>query len=333
MIFFTRKQLCASVVAGASLLLAACNDNDGAASPGSTAISGTAAVGAAIADAPVTVQCGAKAILGITTDANGAYKITVGQLEEAEASLPCVLKVTGPGTTGDLFSIAAAHGLANITPLTTLALARAVNTKFSGEALDAWFMDVKSGTAVQQAAALNIQSELNSAKTALRDALKAAGGGSTTPQFDAFTTAFTVGNSAYDKWLDQYKAALDDAGKTYAQLLASFAAASGSSGFSGITIDVSSLTGTGGTGGGSGTTMTVTVTVSGYTSPATTVTGVPNPGSSFCSGFNAATYLGATGNVTITNCSFSGNTGTISATVSPGQGLPTVAYTAKYVWS
>ncbi|KWF37800.1 hypothetical protein [Burkholderia pseudomultivorans] len=77
------------------------------------ALSGTAATGAALASAPVTVSC-AQGSATTLTDGGGNYRVTVN------AALPCVLTVTSGGTS--LHSLAYASGTFNTTPETELML-------------------------------------------------------------------------------------------------------------------------------------------------------------------------------------------------------------------
>lgn len=93
------------------------------------------------------------------------------------------------------------------------------------------------------------------------------------------------------------------------------------------------------TGGGSGT-LTVETTVSGFTGPAVVIEGVQKPldQNDFCSAIqndSSLTNLTANGGtLTINSCSYSGNVGTISATlVITSPVSMTTPYTVKYTYS
>jgi len=88
--------------------------------PAALTLSGTAAVGAALAAAPVSIKCvGGSG--SATTAADGSFSVAI-----TGASLPCVLSVTSGATT--LRSVAeagsASSAVANITPLSELIVAR-----------------------------------------------------------------------------------------------------------------------------------------------------------------------------------------------------------------
>lgn len=112
----------------AAAALAACGGGGDAASTptvpppviASLTVGGTAAVGAALAAAPVSIKC-VGATGTATTAADGSFSVAI-----AGASLPCVLSVTSGTTT--LRSVAEAgtgsSAVANITPLSELIVAR-----------------------------------------------------------------------------------------------------------------------------------------------------------------------------------------------------------------
>ncbi|EDT43992.1 hypothetical protein [Burkholderia ambifaria] len=117
---FTRPALGALCVA-ALAILAGCNGeacfgvdacfNDN--NMQTVALSGTAATGAALASASVTVSC-AQGSATTLTDGGGNYRVTVN------AALPCVISVASGGTS--LHSLAYAGGTFNTTPETELML-------------------------------------------------------------------------------------------------------------------------------------------------------------------------------------------------------------------
>ena len=114
------------VAVAASAALAACTHGEDADPPLalSVTIAGTAAKGAALAGATVSVRCaaGTGTVPTATTASSGAYTITI-----SGASLPCALKVVG--TDGSTFHslVAGISGSfsVNITPLTEMVMAHA----------------------------------------------------------------------------------------------------------------------------------------------------------------------------------------------------------------
>jgi hypothetical protein len=99
-------------VAGLAGLVSACGSDDDAPAAPSLQIKGTAAVGAAIANGPVSVTC--KSGTGsATTNGNGEYTVDV-----TNGTAPCVLTVTTAG--GATLRSISNGGATNITPLTEL---------------------------------------------------------------------------------------------------------------------------------------------------------------------------------------------------------------------
>lgn len=168
-------------------------------------LSGTAATGAALADASVAVKC-ASGEGTATTDANGAYtlKLTGG-------ALPCVIKVTGTqgGVEVTLHSLTEAgsadastgvtSAAANVTPLTELVVAQ-----LTAGLPEDFFSSFNASSSTQ------ISTEkLVAATQAVLTALKDATGidlGTIDPfktQLVAATTSAPDGGNAYDKLLDQ----------------------------------------------------------------------------------------------------------------------------------
>lgn len=109
----------------ASLIVVACGGGGGSSPAASTTLSGTAAVGAPIVGATVTVKCAAGTSLSNipSTSATGAWSVTLsGQ------TLPCAVQVSGGTIRGaantiTYQSIANAYGIVNVTPLTDLLVA------------------------------------------------------------------------------------------------------------------------------------------------------------------------------------------------------------------
>lgn len=284
---------------------------------GGDAIKGTAAIGAPISAATVSVQCGTVSLTTMT-DSAGNYSISKKILDDESAVLPCALKVSS--TMGDLFSYASKSGVTNISPLTTLALSRAVNNT-TGGSLSTWFSTLDADT--DHAA---LKTKLDEATADLEDALKDSTGESRVP-FDVFSSSFKAdGKSDYDVWLDSF----NDALSTYAGGFAGFTSWYSSVGVATNfgTLVITLEPGTGGPGGDYDLHLTVSVAGHGNT---TIVENVPKPASKaeFCGADSYAGYMGVAG-ITIKSCTFSGNKGTMKATVSSAG--YTVSYNATYEW-
>ncbi len=307
---------CSAIV----LALYGCNDdNDSpAAAAPAVALSGTAATGAPISSAPIVVRCAGGSNITTATNAAGEYSITVGQMTTAGAAMPCALQITLPDLSF-LYGLAEANGTANITPLTNLAVAHAINA-MSGVAPALWF-------GADATLDFPTTEEISGAQAAVEAALQTATGEPSVP-FDIFTTSFAADSTSnYDVWLDNLKEALATAGTSYSDLLTAFVSGGG---FGNITIDVTPVT-------GGDRTMQVTVSVSGVAGQTVTVTGVPQPTTQgeFCNSGALQWYIyqGEGATVTINSCSFSNNTGTISATVQITTPVAmSIPYSATYVW-
>lgn len=311
------------------LTLSGCGSDSNSGPVDPVALTGTAAVGAPLANAAVTLRCGAGDNVEATTNAQGVYKVLQSALTAAAAEFPCAVKVMGEvdGEPVTLFSFAAEAGRVNVTPLTDLAVAAAANN-LAGVEPAAWF-------AAEQFSVEDFDTALNEAADGLQTALLAAAGEQQLP-FDIFSTNFAAdGVSVYDQWLDRLNEALEEAGVGYVDFAASYVSGGG---FGTIVIDLTPDTdgeggGNGGGDGGATTDLHLTVTVMGQTTPETVVEDVPAPTAEgeFCGGMYSE-YIGADGVLNITSCSFSGNRGEIHATVSsPGLPMP-ISYVAVYEW-
>lgn len=189
-------------------VLAACGGGgsgatDTPAADPSLRLSGTAATGAALVNASVSVKC-ANASGTATTDANGAYSLSL-----TGGALPCVIQVSGEqgGVAVTLHSLAeagstdAASGVtsaaANVTPLTEMIVAQ-----LSASLPSDLFAAFGSGSTVSTA-------QLVAATNAVLSALKDATGidlGSIDPfkaTLVAATSAAPNGGNLYDQLLDQ----------------------------------------------------------------------------------------------------------------------------------
>ncbi|ABE36969.1 hypothetical protein DR64_8697 [Paraburkholderia xenovorans LB400] len=93
--------------------LVACGGGSGSGGPPVGTVSGTAAVGAALANASITLSC-KNGSGSATSDASGVYSATFA------FDGPCTITATGGGIT--IHSFAAGAGTFNVTPLTELLL-------------------------------------------------------------------------------------------------------------------------------------------------------------------------------------------------------------------
>ncbi len=190
-----------------SFALAACGDDDDpvAASPVTATVSGTAAVGAPLASAAVTVQCATGTAVNTTTTAAGAYTVSLtGQ------ALPCLVTVTSGTPPVTLRSMAQASGTVNVTPLTDL-----IVTAAAGTSSTAWF-EANKGTLGTSLAAL--AAKLPDAKAAIRASLTAAG--YTVPAGDFLTAVFEPkAGDSQDDLLEALAAGLEKDGISYEQLV------------------------------------------------------------------------------------------------------------------
>ncbi|WP_394789697.1 hypothetical protein [Rhodoferax sp.] len=207
-----------ALAAATLLALSACGGDDAApAAAASTTFSGTAATGAAMAGATVSISC-AVGSGSATTAANGSYSKDLSGI-----TLPCVLKATSSDGGTVLYSVttptttASSSQVANITPLTQLLVASLAGTD------PATFFSNFSASSVTA-------SSISAAQTAVLTTLSNAGL-SVSGLSDLLTgtlvaaTSGTAGN-AYDQALDALKAQLTASGTTLATLTTTVAAAS-----------------------------------------------------------------------------------------------------------
>lgn len=182
---------------------------DNGAIASNTTVNGVAATGAPISAGTVSLSCGNGFSTSTTTASNGQWSAAV-----PSAALPCYVKVFGGSPAGTFYSVAqkpngTATTTANITPLTDLATAAAVNSAGGSQALEVWFAN--DSPALRQQVADGIAA----ASAQLRTALNDAGYDLPAGEFDPFTAAIVAGGAddLYDLILEAYKAAL--AGKAY----------------------------------------------------------------------------------------------------------------------
>lgn len=199
-----------SAVLLACLALAGCGGGGG--TPASTAapLSGTAAVGAALANATVTLKDGAGKTLTTTADANGAYTFA----DVSGLTAPLMLRASGTvgGVEYKLHSVlttvpaAGVSGVLNVTPATESAVAQTLGTSPATvfDAADASAKIKAIDTTKLAAAKAKLVAALSAVLEALGQDAKA----------DLFTTAFAANGKGLDKLLDmmQFEASDDGAG-------------------------------------------------------------------------------------------------------------------------
>lgn len=195
------------------VVIAACGGGGGSSSPAAASgttdpslkLSGTAATGAALANARVTVKC-ASGNGTATTNSNGAYTLTM-----TGGALPCIINVTGTqdGVEVSLHSVAEAgstdsaskttSAAANVTPLTEMIVA-----KLSAGLPSALFAAFSSANSSQVTTA-QLAAATNAVLAAIKDAI-GVDLGSIDP-FKAPLVAATSSNpdagNGYDKLLDE----------------------------------------------------------------------------------------------------------------------------------
>lgn len=210
-------------LAAATLLgLSACGGDDAALAVNApattpTTFSGTAATGAAMANATVSISCVSGSGTA-TTAANGSYTTNI-----ANVTLPCVLKAASSDGNTVLYSVTAAAStgaqVANITPLTQLLVASLAGTEpgtfFTNFSTTSSSLTASSVSAAQAAVLTTLRNaglDVSTLSELLTGTLVAA-------------TSTSTGN-AYDVVLDALKVQLTQSGTTLATLTTSVAAAS-----------------------------------------------------------------------------------------------------------
>lgn len=330
----------ALAVTGLSLGLTACGGGDdapatgGGGTPTPTAqITGLAAVGAPIAGATVTATNARGQTATATTGSDGTYALSIAE------GAPYALQVTDGA--GNLWaSYAQAAGRANITPLTTLALADAWGYKPLADLLAAWQANAPSAESVLAAAAkvnANLQSQLR-AKGVDPTAL------------NVFTAEFSANGQGLDAVLDALRVRFSCNAGSCTQTITSPEGNVVVTWNAGISTTGFTVSWSGGSTGGGGQidvnlgactanpvagtwSMVVETSVTGLGSvpiPAICVDGLPaKPASEadFCGGSDTIGALPA--GVSIVSCSFDGTVGTIAARITSPI---TLDYSVKYTF-
>jgi hypothetical protein len=222
-----------SMVVAASALVA-CGGSDSGSSPGAT-VSGTAAVGAALANASITLTC-KNGKGSATANANGAYSATF------PFDGPCSVTATNGAIT--INSVAAGGGTYNVTPLTQLLLSYLAGSL--GTTISGLQSGITSNTTIQ--GALASSTVLANAQTAVAKLIQTMY--SITLSSSSFlTVSFTPGQAGADSDLDALEAAgaITSDGQPSASLVAAAYAAGAAA-----PISSSSNGASGGTGGSTG---------------------------------------------------------------------------------
>lgn len=180
-----------------SLLLSCGSSDDTAPNP---TVSGIAATGAAIPNAPVTLIDSTGSTNNGTTDSGGAFSISV-----AGMTAPYLIKVTYNSGANILYSFAAAAGTANVNPLTSLA----VHQAFNGD--PSTIIAPGATPAAVASAMATLSGQINGAITAIQNNILA-----TYPAIasvNPITGSFKVGEGI-DKLLDQMNLTVNATGGT-----------------------------------------------------------------------------------------------------------------------
>ena len=191
-----------------TFFVAACGGGGGGSTSGplSLSLAGTAATGAAIANATLQAKCATGDAL-TTTSADGTFLLT-----STSAKLPCMLRVTVPAT-GDVYHSVAESGAtrANVNPMTDM-----ISANVLGAAPATKFQNFSSADAAYISA-----SKVNDARLTIIEGAKSVGVDFTglDPLKDAFiATTSTTSGDVTDKKIDQLMAALAAADKKIAEL-------------------------------------------------------------------------------------------------------------------
>lgn len=197
------------LVLGASLMLAACGNDDDKTGAGSTTITGTAATGAPMSGADIQLLCLNNGTASTTANTLGNFTVRVPTV-----NLPCAISATPAGGGQSYFSLTSGSGnvTTNVSPLTSLALALA------GITPDPTWFAALDNTELQALAAA-----LNAVVSGLNTALSGYGLPANFNPFSSPLLAATSGQAGndYDRLLEQLQAALNDADQSFASLLAS----------------------------------------------------------------------------------------------------------------
>lgn len=329
--------LASTLLCSLASLLTACGGGDTpAAAPASTTVSGDVVKGP-VNGATVTFKRPDGSVIGTTTtDASGHYSLAIAYTgdvvieasggsytDEASGSatplatpLRAVLRANGGTVTG------------MVTPLTTLAYTYAFPS--GTPASSSRFNTVAERLATQfNLAGVNLVSTLPVVSGSTNDYGKVLVAFSQFLQDNETSLAELIGAALQEADWAAFSSAFSSA-----YITANGGSYTMSFDGNGLTIDL-------GTGGGGTGSLTVSVSISGAPATSFTVNGVPAPTGStdFCSDIESDESfqsIGASGGGTLTlnSCSFSGNVGTVSATLAITTPVAlTVPYTVTYTYN
>ncbi|NML97845.1 carboxypeptidase regulatory-like domain-containing protein [Paraburkholderia sp. RP-4-7] len=225
-----------SIVVATSALVACGGGNDSGSSQGAT-VSGTAAVGAAMANASIVLTC-KNGAGSATANASGAYSATF------KFDGPCA--ITASSGTIALHSFAAGAGTYNVTPLTELLLSYLAGQL--GTTVSGLLSGISSNTAFQSA--LSNSTVIANAQAAVAQLIKTQYG-ITLSSSSFLTVSFTPGQPGADADLDTLltAGAITANGQPTAALTAAATTAGAAAPISGGGNGGGATGGTGGTGG------------------------------------------------------------------------------------
>ena len=195
----------------AAVLLGSCGGGGGGGSSGPS-LGGVAATGAPMGAAEITVTCASGAPISTTTSATGAWSVNLAP----DNVVPCMVKASGGTPPVTLYSLAAATGNVNVTPLTNLVVAAA-----AGADPEAW---IATNASSLSSKLVELSVALPAAKAAVVQGLTDAG--YSLPESDFMTATFTpaVGDPL-DDLLEAVAKGTQESGITYGQLVAQVASA------------------------------------------------------------------------------------------------------------
>lgn len=184
-----------------SIVIASCGGGGGGGGTATTqTLSGTAAQGAAIASATITIKDKNGSTKTVTTGTDGKYTIDV-----TGKTLPFLLQIPAKNG-GYLYSVATATGTANIHPFTDLIIRNWY--KVQGSDVETDF----SGTSAL--AKIPTATEINTIEAVIRSILSAnlTSVGITASNFNLLTSSFVADHTGFDKVLDNTNVAVSSTG-------------------------------------------------------------------------------------------------------------------------
>ncbi|HZY19824.1 MAG TPA: hypothetical protein VFE82_15225 [Ramlibacter sp.] len=197
-----RALVAGSLATAFAAALLACGDGGSGLSP---QLQGTAATGAPMAGATITVLCAAGPTLATTAATNGTWSVPLQGV-----TLPCLVRASGGTPPITLHSIAQSSGAVNVTPITDLIVAGAARSDPA-----AW-LAAHSGNL--PGALAGLVADLPSAQQALARNLAEAG--FDVPAKDLLTTPFNpAAGDPYDDLLEAVMQGAADNGYGYADLV------------------------------------------------------------------------------------------------------------------